>query len=797
MNDQLQPARTEPSGLSLKDLYYKYSRFLPLVVLSVALSLLVAYLILRYSTPLYVSTGALIIQDERNPRRGDEFEELFSSGSAKNIQSEIEYIRSRPLMDRVVKELNLNFSYYAVGKIKELNVYKASPIVVEALELVDSSATFTLKLDFANDNAFRVNGEGTPLLTYGQTFKNPYGVFRVMRHALGPVGSEYRVTWKPTSAVSGGFISHLLVAPRSQGTGILTLSLESDNPQLAADVINQLMIEYQEATVEDKNATTRQTLEFIDGRLRVISAELDSVTSHLLAYQRANNLIDLESQSSSYFTQLQETDKELSLQQLQLEMARSIEAYLSDKRNDFTTTPSTLGLTDNTLSTLISAYNVAQLSRKELVDANVPRTNPRVQQAEEQIEKLRQKILENLRVIRNNYGGSIADLRRKNLQVEGQIRSLPAKQQNLIEIKREQESKLAVYNLLQQKREESAISLAATISDTKVLDQAVANYNPVKPNRRNIQMIAIVVGLAIPALVIFVLEVTNDRVNSRADIERLTGATILGEVGHSFGKETLVVEANNRGIVSEQFRIIRSNLQYILNNIHKPVILVTSSFSGEGKSFISTNIGAVMALANKRTIVLEFDIRKPKILSQLGMPKKPGLINFLLGKAALPDLPIPVEGHENLFVLACGPVPPNPAELLLDAKMDDLFTYLRQQFDVVIIDTAPVGMVSDAMTLSKFANATLYIVRQGYTHKKQVGLIDEFYHQNKLPKVSLILNDVKIRTGYGYYGYGRYGYGADSYSSGYFDAEPEPPKGIFKYLAFMGPNKGNKKKKKK
>jgi capsular exopolysaccharide synthesis family protein len=226
------------------------------------------------------------------------------------------------------------------------------------------------------------------------------------------------------------------------------------------------------------------------------------------------------------------------------------------------------------------------------------------------------------------------------------------------------------------------------------------------------------------------------------------------------------------------------------------VILVTSSFSGEGKSFASTNTGAVMALAGKRTIILEFDIRKPKILSQLHIARKPGLTNFLLGKVKLEDLPIQVEGYDNLFVLACGPVPPNPSELLLDQKITELFDYLKSAFDVVIVDTAPVGMVSDAMTLSKFADCTLYIVRQGHTFKKQIGLIDEFHRDGKLPKVSIILNDVKIRTGYGYYGYGRYGYG-HGYTSTYYEDETPPPSVLQKWFGWLDIKKWNKKKSKR
>ncbi|HVG16281.1 MAG TPA: CpsD/CapB family tyrosine-protein kinase, partial [Chitinophagaceae bacterium] len=239
------------------------------------------------------------------------------------------------------------------------------------------------------------------------------------------------------------------------------------------------------------------------------------------------------------------------------------------------------------------------------------------------------------------------------------------------------------------------------------------------------------------------------------------------------------------------------NLQYVLTKIEKPVLLVTSSFSGEGKSFISSNLGAVMSLTHKKTIVLEFDIRKPKILSHLGIPKKPGITNFMLGKARVEDLPIPVPGYENLFVLACGPIPPNPAELLLEAKLEEIFIYLKQHFDVIIIDTAPIGMVSDAMALSKFADASLYIVRQGHTFKKQISLVDEFTTQGKLPKVSIIMNDVKQQVGYGYYGYGRYGYGYGySEKSGYFTDEKRPPTMLQQWFGWMDMRKWDKKKSK-
>lgn len=796
MEDQVQPvAKSELSGPSIKELFFKYLRFLPLIIVSVALSLLVAYIYLRYATLIYRSSGSLVIQDDRNMnRRGDaKFTELFSSGTNKNIPSEIEYIKSRPVLERVVKALDLNFTYYAKGKIAELNLYKSAPFYMEALQIKDSAATFALGIDVVNDYSFRIDN-AEKVFSFGEVFKNQYGVFRLIKKPLADLSAAYTVVWQPKKALAYTHMANLLVAPKIPGTGILTIVMESTNPELASDFINQLMREYQRATIEDKNITTFQTLNFIDDRLGKISHELDSVTGVLLNYQLANDLVDFEFQSNRYYERLDQTENSAIGQRVQVEVLEGIDDYLRNRKNNFSTTPSTLGLGDPTLNTLIAAYNDVQLGRKSLIDGNVPRSNVRVQQLESQIEELRSKILENLRIIKINFRALIADQERKTVAAEAKLRSLPVKQQKAIEIKRQQESKLAVYNYLTSKREESNISLAATISDIKVLEEADPNNVPVKPNRRNIHLIAFVIGLALPALFIFIVEALNDKVRNRYDVEKLTSVPIIGDVGHSFTKDTLVVTTNNRSVVAEQFRIIRSNLQYVLNHITKPVVLVTSSFSGEGKSFISTNIGAVMALTGKKTIILEFDIRKPKILSQLGIPKKPGLTNYLLGKVEVQELPIVVSGYDNLYVLACGPIPPNPAEILLDEKMNDLFTYLRHHFDIIIMDTAPVGIVSDALTLSKFVDSTLYIVRQGYTYKKQIELINGLSQGKKIPKISIILNDVKAQSGYGYYGYGNYGYGHDS---GYFENDTPPPTFFQRWFGWMDIKKWKKRKKRK
>src|SRR5215203_164506 len=792
--EQVQTGKSELANLSLKDLFYKYIRFLPVFIICIALSLFVAYVYLRYATLVYESTGRLIIKDEKGSGAGnDRMDQILMSDGKKNIQNEIEYLQSRPLMERVVKALNLNFSYWAQGKIKELNIYKSCPFRVEAFEIFDSSSSFLLGIQFEDQNSFRINSE-KEVFKFGQIFKNKNGVFRLVRIFSSSVSPQYNVIWNPTDAAAAQMLSDVVVAPK-QNTGILIISKQANNPQLAADVINQLMKEYQTAVIDDKNDATRKTLAFIDSRLAIVQNELDSINNKISFLRKKYDFIAPGAQSNNYLTRIEEAKRSADQQHLQLNNADLIDGYLGEKGLAYTPVPSSLGLEDPTLNTMIAGYNKAQLERKELLE-NAPPGNVAVQQKEQEIELLRQKVLENVRNLKTSYRKAISKTESSGGLAQSQIRSMPEKEQVINDVTRAQETKMIVYNSLLQKREESSIALASQISNTKVLQDATPNNIPIKPNRRDTQLLAILIGFILPAIFIFIRELLNDKVTTRYDIERLTSAAILGEVGHSYSEEALVVTSNDRKLVAEQFRILRSNLQYVLNHISKPVILVTSSFSGEGKSFVSTNIGAVMAVAGKKTIVLEFDIRKPKILSHLNLPKKPGLTNFLLGKVRLEDLPVPVPGNENLFVLPCGPVPPNPSELLLDAKFIELVDYIKSHFDVVIMDTAPVGMVSDAMTLSRFADCTLYIVRQGHTFKKQVALIDEFYKANKLPKLSVVLNDVKVRSGHSYYGYGRYSYGYGNGSS-YFEDDVQPGGMLGRWFGWLDARNWTKKKKRK
>ncbi|HLF44995.1 MAG TPA: polysaccharide biosynthesis tyrosine autokinase, partial [Chitinophagaceae bacterium] len=758
---------SELGNLTIKDVFFKYVRFLPVFLISVSICLLAAYLYLRYTTPIYRATGTISFVSEGN--RNDRFEQIFKANQTEDILAEMEILRSTSLMERVINKAGLQTNYSAIGKIKSLNIYKNSPFRLDIFELTDSSRYFSMAIEFDNQTDFKINNENQTFKT-GQVFKNVNGVFRISNPGNSFVGKKYSVSWTPAAMLAPSYASMIRVSPKVAGSMIYNISTDNTNVLLGADIVNNLIDEYRIANIEYRNITTMQTLNFISDRMLILENDLDSVERRLLQFKQFYDIIDMEEQSRRYFEKIAEADKIQNEYRMNLKVVDLIEEYLSGKNNLYEKVPSSLGISNESFQKLVGEYNLKVTERKILLEEGTKPENLVVKNLEGQINDIRIAIFESLKSTKQLFQALISDATGQGGTARYELKFLPQRAKELLEIEREKDIKQRLYNFLLEKREETAMSKASTIPNSKILSYAAGDPNPIKPNRRAVQILAIILGIGLPAMFIFFQEIINDKVYTRFDIEKITSASILGEVGHSYSSSSMIVSKTNRSMVSEQFRIIRSNLQYVLNKVEKPVIMVTSSFSAEGKSFIATNLGGVMALAGKKTAVLEFDIRKPKLFSGLKLSFKTGITNFLVGKTALEDLPVKVPGFENLYAISCGPVPPNPAELLLDPAVEQLFIWLKENFDVIIMDTAPVGMVSDAMTLGKFADSTLYIVRQGRTYKKQIVLIDEFYEEQRLPKISIILNDIKIKPGYGYYGYGRYGYGY-GYGGGYYDTD--------------------------
>lgn len=777
-------AEKQKQTISPREFILRYVKYLPWILISVAAALVIAKMKLRYEIPIYRTEARMLIKKE-SPygRSNDKFDDIFMGGSAQNVFNEIEILKSRPLAARVARRLRLQTTCYNKGNIRSTLLYPDMPITVLPVTAADSTGRISVELTITDNDHFRIN-EDPKQYTFGETITSGGNQFKIIRLAPkvfnATASNIYILGYSSASDAANRVVGGLSAVLADNAGQIVNLAYESENTNLSQDILNTLMDVYKESNIEDKRQMRFSTLEFIDERLDSLRIELGIVEQGLTEYMEKNRAYMLDKQSELYLSRLSSESTSLAQQEMRLQIIDWLIRYLNT--NAFKAVPVELGTQEPTLVPLITQYNQLQVERQNAL-ATMPETNPYIQQnLDPRINKLRTDIQEALQSVRQASSIARGSIQGQTYQTEGRLQSIPSKGRELAERSRQQKIKEELYLFLLQKKEETAIASASTVSDSKIVEPARSNGSPIRPNNRSIYMLAIFLGLAVPGAVIVIKEYFNDKVRDRSDIEKLTDAPFIGEVGHSEEANVLVVKQNSRRFISEQFRIIRTNLQFILNKVQNPVLLVTSSFSGEGKSFISTNMGAVMALTGKRTVIIELDIRKPKVVSNLELKRQAGLTNFIVGRVNIQDIILPVPEVPNLFVIPCGPVPPNPAELLLDPKLKEMFDYVRKHFDVVLVDTAPVGLVSDAIILGEHADCTLYILRQSYTYKKQVALIDELYRNKKLPHLSLLLNDVEIGRGYGGY-YGNYGYGY-GYGAGYFDEDgKKKKKGFFKRIA--------------
>ncbi|HEY4062582.1 MAG TPA: polysaccharide biosynthesis tyrosine autokinase [Puia sp.] len=778
-------AQDNKVSFSPKDFLVRYIRYLPWILVSMVVFLVMAYIKIRYTIPIYRVQSSLLIKNENDQGGaggGKEisFNDLFMNQGSVNLSNEIEILRSRPVLQRVARDLDLQRQCYNKGSIRSSLQYETKPFNLVLHELADSTMGFGFQVNMLNDQQFLLNEGKTPY-RFGQPFHVGNNICELIRNLNAGLhlfpARTFQVGWQPLAQAAGEITGGLKVTQANDQATILLLSFEGENRILGGDVLNTLMAVYDSLIVEDKSRIAFFTLRFIDERLNNLRDELGSVQGNLKDYMVANQAYNIEDQSKGYLDNLSAGAKEKAVQEIRLNVINWLLDYIQNSKNMYNAVPTILGIEEPALLQLITEYNRLQLEHESNLKTTTP-SNPLIVSLEASLEKVRTNIHQALLNVRQAYLIANKNLDEQESRLQGRIQGLPGKSMDLLNISRRQKILEDLYSFLLQKKLETSISSASTISNSKVVEPAIGSDVPISPDKKKIYVFYLLFGIFLPTGIIALIEVMRDKVRNRADVEKYTRAPILGEIGHSSNEQTLVVTKNNRHFISEQFRIIRTNLQYVIAKKEKPVIMVTSSFSGEGKSFISTNIAAVMALAGKKTVIMEFDIRKPKIVSGLDLKRKMGITNYIIGRASFDDLLVKVDEVDNLYVIPCGPIPPNPAELLIDPLLDDLMKEVIRRFDVVIMDTAPIGLVSDAMNLSRYADCTLYIIRQGHTFRKQLHMVDELYSENKLPKLSLLLNDVKAEGGYyGGYGYGYYGgysYGMDS---GYFETDKDQKKG--------------------
>jgi capsular exopolysaccharide synthesis family protein len=517
---------------------------------------------------------------------------------------------------------------------------------------------------------------------------------------------------------------------------------------------------------EDKNKIADSTINFIDDRLAVVSAELSGVEKNIEQFKIKNQLsTNIPEQATLALNNASDLQKQLTEQEVQINVVEALEDHL--KGNTQRIVPNAAVIQDPTYISTVQEYNTLVLERDRQLQTTKP-DNPVVQNLNSQIEVVKKNLIVSLDNIKKEMQISRNELSKKNDQFKTQMKAVPSKERVFLDISRQQDIKQQLYLYLLQKREETAISKSGTLANSRLIEPGKSDALPFTPKKSLLYLAALCLGILLPSVSIYLKNVLNNTVNNRSDVTKETNVPVLGEIGHNATRKTIVAEQNSRTALAEQFRAVRTNLQFLLKGKDHQVIMITSSTVGEGKSFFTINLGSSLAISNKKVVLMELDLRKPKISKELGLSTETGFTDYLISKcnreAIIKQTPV----HPNLFLISSGSIPPNPAELLLSTEVDELFAWLKTEFDYIIVDTPPAGVVIDPVLLGKYADASIYIVRQRQTFKEQLKMVNDFKQNNKIPNLSILINDVRLNktSGYRYqYGYG-YGYVPDYYSDG-------------------------------
>ncbi len=645
--------------LGPREFIFKYLKYLPLIILCGVIGFAMAYIKLRYIVPIYRVQASLLIEDERDNglQKDQRFDQLFMTQSSSNLSNESAILRSSPLLERVAKDLGLQVAYYNTGNLRSTLTYPYSPIELQIMQVADSSRAFGFVITLVNDMQFRIN-ENKTLYAFGQSFNWVGNICTIVRNksidVAGYSSPKFLIGWQPSRQAAISLINDLRVAQTNEQTTILTLTFDNENPVLGINILNTLMKVYDSLIIEDKTRIAINTERFIDTRLASLRTELTGVEDKQKANIEQNETFNIEDQSRKYFDDISDADKKLIDLDVRLRVVDLLSEYIENKANVHQLVPTSLGIEEPALLQFVNQYNQLQLEREKNL-RTTSANNALIIGMDNSLEKLRSSIREALQNVKNGYHIAYSRLQQEEDVMKAKMKTLPGKSMEFLNVGRQQKILEELYSFLLQKKIESSISSASTISNSKVLEPALANPNPISPDRGKTFSLYVLISLLIPVAFVFILEVLKDKVGSRMEVEKRTTAPILGEVGHS--EEAilpLVVTQNSRSMIAEQFRIIRTNLKYVTGRKENAVILITSSFSGEGKSFISTNMGAVLALSGKKTVIMEFDIRKPKIVSGLELKRKMGITNYIIGKASFNELLVKVDGIDNLYVIPCG-----------------------------------------------------------------------------------------------------------------------------------------------
>lgn len=755
-------------------------------VLSLIICLGLASIYLRYTIPIYQTYAKLLIKEENNSRGRNSLQYTTNLGMVSNstgIDNEMEILKSSSIAIQAVKDLKLYTTYMSAGKVTNRLMYKTQPISVDIDPIHLDILTHPISLTITREGK-KYHVEGTYYSTNPDAPGKAYAIdksFTALPAAIGtqagiltfipnsttPMkdGEKVLVRISPPKAVAIGYAAGLSIAQSSKSTSIAVLTINDQSPERAIDYLKQLAICYNRQANEDKNEVAVRTEEFINGRLEKINTELGSTESQLESYKKANKMVELQMSANQALSNSDQYDQKLAEANTQIALLNSINDYMNQPSNKYETLPANIGISDQSAVSLINKYNEIVLERNRLLRSaseNSPTVTPLTSQLDDLSSSIRRAMAQAKRSMDIQRNAVASQYGKYN----SMIQQTPEQEKTMKQIGRQLEVKAGLYLMLLQKREENSISLAATADKGKLIDDPTV-VGKVAPRSSTIYAGALAAGLAIPSVVFFLLSFFRYKIEGHDDVARLTRLPIIADVAVASEtaktKADIVVHENQNNQMEEIFRSMRTNVQFMLKENEK-VISFTSSISGEGKTFIAANLAVSFALLGKKVILVGLDIRKPRLAELFEIDDhRHGITNLLtktvVTAADIQAQTLPSGVNDNLELLMAGPIPPNPAELLTRTSLDDIMDLLKRTYDYVIIDTAPVGLVTDTLQVGRVSNLTVYVCRADYTPKENFELINTLHAENKLPNICVVVNGIdlsKKKYGY-YYGYGKYG----------------------------------------
>jgi len=729
----------------------------PLYLIFAAIALTGGWLYLQMTPPRYESRARILIKDEKKGAEEAKALEAFQLLTPKkSVDNELEVIHSKTLIGRVVDRLSLYAPTWEEGQFRSTSAYLTSPVRIQADSATGFKPVKKVSFTTTKDGSIKIGRTIYPLDRWVST---PYGRLRFLdnpKRLDTPATGKFYFSLIPVRKVTDDLAARIDASAASKLSSIIDLTVTDEVPQRGEDILNNLIYVYDLSLVEQNNALAANTLNFVDQRLRGVQAELQAVEQKQQSYRSAKGAIDIGTQGKLFLQNVSNNDQKVGEINMQLSVLNQLSDYVRSRSSSKDMVPSTVGINDVGLTQMVSKLADLQLEVESL-KKTAGENNPMVAADQDRIDKIKPAILENIESQKKSLLASRNNLSATNGNYSATLQGLPETERNLVDIDREQTIKNGIYTFLLQKKEETALSYVNNAPGSQLVDKAESSDTPVAPKGRIVYAIALLLALIVGTGTVFAKESISGKIMFRHDIENLTSVPVVAEIAADRSENIVVIGDRNRTLIAEQFRRLRTTLNYLGIGAQKKRILVTSAISGEGKSFIALNLAMSLAMTGKRVALVDFDLNKPSLSARLNMPQAPGVSEFLNGKVPADVTVRPTDLHEQLFFVGSGALPDNPAELMTNGMAREFLDQLGSYFDYLVIDIAPVGPASDAYILSPLCDATLYVIRHAYTPKAFVERLDENNKLNQLTNAAIVFNGV-ARRGFAGRNYG-YGYG--------------------------------------